>query len=361
MKANFKLLAILVLVAALVTLALPASAAKGDWVCSVDPGTGSVGTTFGIACTGFSPNTWLNVYAVEPDGRASGVNIYGFFPTTIKSDETGSVSFNFVTEFPGAYSVPPGKYIFVVHQLAPGSSVAIEAEVPVFVTGRSENNSTAWLEAVVDGRDVLFVGGGFNAWEQANVWVTQPDGAKCSGLGIDQLTLGALGAGSSSLWIGPGTVKADGNGDIAFAMTFNSSACIGEYTVTVRGPGSGLAGEASFAINGDTVTEAGDAWIMVTPDSVPAYNSALAVIGTGFGAGNGVNCWFTRPDGRVLGFINVNVTADATGSFATSAVLDDYPPFTSTDPGTWTATCATPNRSHLATASFTVYALATDP
>ena len=190
--------------------------------------------------------------------------------------------------------------------------------------------------------------------------VTQPDGAKCSGLGIDQLNLGALGAGSSSLWSGPETVKADANGDIAFSMHFNASACIGEYFVTVRGPATWIAGETSFVINGDAVTESGDGWIKVT-DMVPAYDSLLEIWGGGFHPNETLNCWFTRPDGRVLSFINVNPKTDASGSFYTHAVLDDFPPYTSTDPGTWHVTCATADRAHLNIASFTVYGLESAP
>jgi hypothetical protein len=94
---------------------------------------------------------------------------------------------------------------------------------------------------------------------------------------------------------------------------------------------------------------------------VTVFNSFFAVYGSGYPANSGVNCWFTRPDGRVLSFINVNVTTDASGSFSTGAFLDDFPPYTSSEPGTWYVTCATPNRSDLAIASFTAYAPAIDP
>lgn len=356
-----RLLKLAVVLGAIVALALiahPASAAGSD--CWVDPAAAPVGTVFTISCWGFTPNTWTNVYAVEPDGRASGIDTYGFFPTNVKSDGGGYATFYFVTEYPAYFSVPVGHYTFVVQELAPGG-IRLAQEAHVEVQSRAESYSGAYLEATVDGRYVSFWGWGFAPWEAVNTWVTQPPGAECSGIGIDQLSLGALGTDGSSLWSGPQTVKADGAGNIAFTVTFNSRACIGEYHVTARALGSGRAAEAKFTINGDAVTESGGAWIWVDPDSVPTYNSSFTVYGAGFPANSGVNCWFTRPDGRVLDFINQNATTDAGGSFATGAYLDDFPPYTSSEPGMWYVTCATPDHSYLAIATFWAHGLTTDP
>lgn len=351
------------LIAALVAVAFisrPAYAGSNN--CSVSPSaSGEVGTVFTISCWGFSPNTWTNVYAVEPDGRASGIDVYGFFPTLVKSDGAGYATLYFVTEFPGFFSAPVGHYTFVVQQLGLGNSIVVEDHVDIDVQSRPESYSGAYLSATQDGRSVSFSGWGFGPYENVNVWVTQPDGSKCSGLGIDQLSLAALGGGGSSLWIGPSTVKADTAGNIAFTIDFQSSACIGDYVVTVRSPSSGRAAEASFTINGDPVTATGGAYITVSPNQVPSYNSFFTVSGWGFPANTVVNCWFTRPDGRVLGFISQNPKTDAGGAFSTGAFLDDFPPYTSSEPGTWYATCATPNRSDLATTWFTVYALESDP
>lgn len=354
-----KLAAIALAIIALGLAVQPANAAGG---CSVSPGNSApVGTTFWISCDGYQPNVYTNVYAVEPDGRASGFNRYGFFPDTVKADESGVATFYFKTEFDGFFSTAVGQYTFVIHALGLGNTPINEHKVNIEVQSRAENNDSAWLYSTVDGRDVSFSGGGFAPWEMVNPWVTQPDAAKCSGLGIDQLTLGALGAGASSLWSGPETVKADGNGDIAFTMHFNSSACIGEYTVTARGVTSLHAAETSFTINGDKVTAAGGAWIKVTPDSVPAFGSSLTIWGSGFPANSYMTCWFTRPDGRVLPFINVDVKTDLGGSFSVTTGLDDITPYTATEPGTWYVTCANPSHSNLATTWFSVYALQSDP
>lgn len=355
-----KLAALVVALLALALVARPAYA--GNTACAVSPDSSApVGTTFWVTCTGFTPLVYANIYAVEPDGRASGLNIYGFFPDTVKADADGVVNFYFATEFDGLFSTSVGKYTFVVQEIGLGNTILYKQEVPITVESRAENNSSAYLTATADGYVVSFWGWGFAPYEQANVWVSQPDGAKCSGLGIDQLNLGALGAGASSLWFGPQTVKAGADGSVAFTIVFNSSACIGDYMVTVATPDKSHAAEAGFRISGKSVTEAGGASVWVSPDPVTVFGSFFAVYGSGYPANSGVNCWFTRPDGRVLSFINLNVTTDASGSFSSGATLDDFPPYTSSEPGTWYVTCATPNRSDLAIASFTAYAPAIDP
>ena len=354
-----KLAVIALAIIALALIAHPANAASSS--CYVSPSSSApVGTTFWIECSGFTPNVWTNIYAVEPDGRASGVNIYGFFPTSAKADESGVASFYFRTQVSNHYSVPVGNYTFVIHSLAPGGVTVNEKHVNITVESAAEAHEGAWLHAEVDGRDVAFHGGGFAPWEMVNVWVTQPPGDKCSGLGIDQLTLAALAGNGSSLWSGPGTVKADANGDIAFSIYFRPSACIGEHAVTVRAPASWTAGEVHFTINGESVVETGNVWIVV-PDTVMAYNSTFPIIGGGFHPNEGVNCWFTRPDGRVLSFINIETKTNAIGWFSAVAQLDDFLPYTSTDPGVWQVTCATPNRAHLGVESFTVLGFETAP
>jgi hypothetical protein len=131
--------------------------------------------------------------------------------------------------------------------------------------------------------------------------------------------------------------------------------------LTARALGSGRAAESSFTIDGKSVTASKGTLITVTPSRVVAFDSHLTILGVGYPAGTTVNCWFTRPDGRVLGFISVDAKTDASGSFAVGAKLDDFPPFTSTEPGTWYATCATADHSTLATTWFTVYGLMSDP
>ena len=368
MRTALKFSALLFVLAAFVITAAPAQAVTGSFVCTVSPGAGPVGTTFAIACAGFTPGRISNVYAVEPDGRSSGLNIYGFFPTDVKADGNGVVSFSFKTEFPGFASVPPGNYIFVVQELVPngGGAVNVRAQVTVNVESSPRSLLGALLIATSEGfnsaNDLTFAiaGAGYDPGDQPNVWVSQPDAAQCSGLGIDQLTLGALGGNSSSLWTAPGTVKADGNGAIAFEIAFHSSACRGDYVVSVRSLASGIGGQITLPVGGRS-DPSSNAIVVVTPFSVPAFHSLHTVSGTGFPASTGVSCWYTRPDGRVLSFISFSATTDGSGSFSVNSVLDDFPPYTSTEPGLWHVTCATSNRSAIGEGEFTVFALLADP
>ena len=366
MKARVKLLAFAALFALLLTasigaFATPAQAATPVPNCTVSPSSGPVGTKFGLSCWGFSPNTIINIYAVEPDGRDSGLNIYGFFPTELKTSAAGKVSFTFATKFPGLFSVPPGTYIFIVQQLGPGNTVAYADYAVVTVTGAGQNLGNASLSVVevtrssdLPNRVFAFSGSGFVPGEAVNNWVTQPPATECSGLGIDQLTLGALGLDSSSLWFGPGTVKADGSGHISFTATFRPSACRGTYALTSYALVSGRGAFVTFDVTGVSVTQAGVATVWVSPNPVPSYHSDHTVYGSGFPANTGVSCWYTRPDGRVLAFIGVNAKTNGGGSFSAKGHLDDFPPYTSTEPGWWFVTCATQNRSTLAVAPFYV-------
>lgn len=367
---SLKFIAVLAAILALMAVALPAQAGNAS-SCSATPGKGPVGTTFSVTCTGYTPGATTNIYAVEPDGRASGLNIYGFFPTDAQVNNKGVVSFSFVTEFP-FFSVPPGDYTFVVLEYYPDSGGKVKVENHLLITVQSSPRPllgaslTAGAGYKTDTEGALafdFVGRGFAAGEFVNVWVTQPPAANCSGLGIDQLTLGALGAGSSSLWSGDDTVQADASGVIQFTLTFRPSACRGVHDVSARALGSGRGAQTSVLVAGNTV-RAANATVSVSPGKVPAFGtglSGLTVSGSGFPANTGVSCWFTRPDGRVLGFINVDATTDSKGAFSASAELDDFPPYTSTEPGWWSVTCATPTRSALGQTSFLVYALTSDP
>lgn len=366
MKSTIYLFAVLALILAALLTAAPAQAVSGSAMCMSDPATGPVGTVFAISCAGFSPNTILNMYGVEPSGRASGLNIYGFLPSSAKTDGTGTANFKFVTEIPGFTAVPPGDYIIVVHELSIGGGVAAEVHLPITVQSAQHPLVGALLAATFDKSDsdhVLWYtvdGMGYVPGEAVNIWVTQPPAAQCGGLGIDQLTLGNLAGNGSSLWTAPGTVWADKFGNIEFSIGFRTSACRGEHIVSARSPSSHIGGQVSIVVTGFSVPAA-NAQVTVNPGQVPAWKSFHVVSGTGFPANTGVNCWYTRPDGRSLFFIAFNAKTDNTGSFAAGSSLDDFPPYTSTIPGTWWVTCATPNQSVLGETSFQVFALMSDP
>jgi hypothetical protein len=125
-------------------------------------------------------------------------------------------------------------------------------------------------------------------------------------------------------------------------------------------------------VNGNPVTANAD--LDVIPDSVNALDPRVTITGAGFPAGANVNCWFTRPDGRVQATNNQNTDSVYTakvgsdGTFALSVVAGNSTYYnnvlglvSSEEPGVWAATCATPDQSALATYEFTIYGLATDP
>src|SRR4051794_306432 len=88
---------LLVLAAALALLGLgamaaPAAHAGTQATCWTDPTSGPIGTVFTVYCAGFSRDTILNTYYVEPDGAA--IAWYD-----IKTDENGSFALPFFTKF----------------------------------------------------------------------------------------------------------------------------------------------------------------------------------------------------------------------------------------------------------------------
>lgn len=141
--------------------------------------------------------------------------------------------------------------------------------------------------------------------------------------------------------------------------------CTGTYKFTLRALGSGIGASAEFVWGGNRVTPDGSTSIGVKVLGT-AVTPELAVTGSGFPPGVGVNCWATRPDGRTMFFgddgLGFSAIADASGSFALTGFveLDSGEPEEhkySAEPGLWNMTCATPNHTHLAVTSFWIYAL----
>lgn len=368
MRTTLKLLILFVVLATFGLAAAPAQASVGAGVCTSNPGTAPVGTVFTITCTGYTPGRTVNVWANEPDGRSSGLNIYGFFPTNVGVDSDGVVTFDFVTEHPGDFAIPAGDYVFTVQQLTPegGGAVDVRTSVTVHVRGSTGVLKGATLTATNLGftgtnQSFQITGTGFMPGENVNNWVTTPPGAFCSGLGIDQLTLGNIHANGSSTWFGPGTVSADGSGTISFVMTFFPSSCRGVYQISSRSPTSLIGGFTNLTVSGLGPPVGGKGVITVSPDRVLAFHSLHTVNGSNFPPDTNLNCWYTRPDNRVLFFLDFNASTDANGEFSVQNVLDDFPPFTSTEPGWWWVTCATPSRSVSGVGRFLVIQLPEDP
>ncbi len=67
--------------------------------CFANPSSAAVGTTFQLQASGFSPNTTLFAYAVDPNGTAFSDPNFNAFGGTLKSNASGSVSFSFRRRF----------------------------------------------------------------------------------------------------------------------------------------------------------------------------------------------------------------------------------------------------------------------
>ncbi|MBI4671817.1 MAG: hypothetical protein HY741_09145, partial [Chloroflexi bacterium] len=112
------LIALIVLLALVAIVAVPAkttNAANGA-VCVTDPEAISIDEVAFIVCTGFSPNTHVWVYSVEPDGAAAA---YG----SVKSDEDGTVAFTFAPRIGNFGAAALGTWTLVVEEKGLANSI----------------------------------------------------------------------------------------------------------------------------------------------------------------------------------------------------------------------------------------------
>lgn len=393
---SFKFLLAAAMLLALSALAVPSQAGGGEVACGADPTSGPPGTVFVISCNGFAANSYVNAYLVEPDGRAMDGNEANPFGTsdvngnrtnTFKVNGKGAVTFYFTTSsFNGSATAMIGKWAVVVN--VPGS---LRREVDVNVTSSPFNASGGALSyATQDGRSFVFAGAGFATNEVVNVWLTLP--SNCSGTSgsavtdspdSDRTAIGAVNPfnfNTSLGWDYPGydtnnpdfssnnqAVQTDSKGAFWMAMHFRDYACTGWYAFTARALGSGTGAIIEFEVKGNAVTATGASLVAQTGLGTSALNPVVTLSGAGFPAGSRVNCWLTRPDGRALTFGARSILVGADGSFSVTGYAEDVDATESgsdlfsesAEPGWWLATCATPNRSVLATASFALYALLT--
>ncbi|MGB8647517.1 MAG: hypothetical protein WCF84_19950 [Anaerolineae bacterium] len=358
---------LVVLALGLLILVSPVQAAGGA-ICLATPVSGPPGTAFTFTCTGFSPNTIVNAYVTEPDGRAvGGSQVSGFVSNLgnggILTDKTGTATFTWQTAGGGAagFAVQFGAWTWVVHQLGQGGAVVVEGQLSVNITAMPTALSGAVLTVSPSaGTTFNFLGAGFDANEMVNTWVTLPP--DCSGRTNVEGASAAepLIQGLYDGFYGPNTVKADKDGSIAFSLVFYPQACRGFYSVTAHALASERGGIASFEVTGSAPKV--DALLTATPGSVNATAPFLTLLGSGFQAGTSVNCWTTRPDSREFGVGTAAV--DGSGNFALSihaSGFDSVWPFSSEDPGIWYATCRSPAGGLTGVTSFIVTSMTTDP
>jgi hypothetical protein len=343
-------------------------------VCQANPSSGVPGTRFEMSCAGFTPNTYVNTYVVEPDGRAiSGAQVAGFNSNVgngnILTDKNGVARFSWQSEGGmhdfggGSFAHQLGSWTWVVHQLGSAQNVVASGQVQVKLENANWEQVGATLTASSSNWSTFhFSGAGFWRDEYVNIWVTLPPNcsgrASVEGASADDPYYQGLFDG----FFGPNTVKANERGEIAFTILFTAQACRGEYHATVYAPGSGYSAITAFTVKGDTIAVSSDRRIIAAPPSVDALNPVLTILGSNWRANAVVNCWSTRPDGR--SFDVGTVTADAAGSFALDIHIsgtDSEAPYASEEPGLWSLTCRAPADGSAALTTVAVHALTSDP
>lgn len=374
MKQRIGLLSAFAVLAALV-FTFGTAAATSNALCTSDPVSGPPGTDFFIQCTGFSPNTHVNAYVVEPDGRAINAGqIIGFDSNvaggSILTDADGAASFWWHSqdgseELPGggAFAHQLGDWTWVVHELGLAQTVVAQGQATVNIEAYHWEQVGATLAgSSTDKQNFSFTGAGFWRDEYVNIWVSLPPNcsgrSNVEGASADDPFYQGLFDG----FYGPSTVKADEQGHISFPILFFSEACRGFYKVTAYAPGSGYGAITEIEVGGKAIVTSSGILLDAVPDSIDALNPIFTLLGDSWDANAQINCWSTRPDGRSFGLGTVQ--ADASGHFAWDVQIsgsDSFAPYASEEPGVWSVTCRVPASGDSAITQVTVHALTSDP
>ncbi len=319
------LLVLLLALGAAVPLATPVAAA--NLTCSAAPASGPVGTTFTLRASGFTPNTPVWLYAVEPDGTAFSDPTFNGFGGGAKADSSGAVAFSFPTRF-AVLGFPIdralGSWTLVVQELGPGAVTVNQANCQVTLTSGGEQvlagASLSVSPAVATvGSDLIVRGSGFGPNEVVNLWVSPPAG--CSSWAYELPHLPPLQYAGASAYA-QDSVRTDSGGSFGYVLpTFTEFTCLGDWAISAWAPGSGVGALARYHINGQTV--GGGASMSVNPTSAFSRGGVLTFRGSGYQPNGTASCWETRPEGtvRFIGTFQV----DSGGSLAFTHVtgMDD--------------------------------------
>lgn len=370
MKVSMIILSTVLLFAALVVPSTPASAGSVG-VCTVNPSPAAVGSVLKSQCFGLIPGAIANIYFVEPDGRAiaSRPTLLPLWavPNNPRADAAGAVSFAIRTSVSPLATAQLGEWTVVATNPggpnAKGNFSLVGSGVGV--SGGSLNVGSVTSSRLEDALMVRFTATGFAPRDVVNGWFDTP--LTCSGFGdfaVDHtanhtgIAINANTFGSS--W------TADASGTIAGSALSpfgGFPACTGTWRFTLHSLGSRIGATSEFVWAGKSVTPT-SALLSVTVLGNALY-ALINIHGAGFPPNTGVNCWSTRPDGRVLpipffGFLGGGARTDAGGAFSLTTFADlEYS--WSADPGVYSMTCATTDRSALAIARFKINALTIDP
>lgn len=364
---TFILAALLLVV--MVPAAVKASAgAPAD--CSVSPSHGIPGTVFAFSCSGFTPNTIVNVWVADPSNVGMTGNDAPGAPSNVKTNGNGDASFTWqsASHLTGNFASELGVWNWFVQELCFGKPCIVGSAI-VTIDGFAEAHTGAYLTVTPDrgtvftdslvpgevGTIFAFHGWGFAPREYVNLWYAQPPMCDTSDLYYSD---------SARSY---GTVKASDAGEIDFTLARGYFDCTGTYTMTARALGSRVGAEASFVLVGHAVNlNGGEGALTVSPNPVSAnlrhFEYAFTVSGSGYSAGEVVTCWTLRPDSRSGDPFDGK--ADASGTFSATAIgdnLDAAMPFWSAQPGSWIVTCRGNASSIAETGHFTVTAPLLDP
>jgi hypothetical protein len=342
------------------------TAHAANLACSASPASGPPGTLFELSASGFTPNTHLWTYAVEPDGTAFSDQGNQGFGGGVKSDASGTASFTFATRFEALGVLPAaralGQWTLVVQQLGLGGAIVNEAHCVVNITSASAvlTGATLAVNPPQGFSDSIFVvnGFGFAPEEIVNVWLTPPP--DCSGFAYHLSGFFAINSAVDAFAFT--SEKADSSGAISFPIFANTPFfCTGEWFVSARAPGSGNAGSASFLVTGHPVSPGG-ATLTVNPSVGLSRGGVFTFTGSGYFPGEVVNCWYTRPEGTTREFLNH--IADAAGQFELVLVtgFDDVGmQYSEGSLGQYAMTCKGQTSGFIGITSFTLIGGITDP
>lgn len=335
MKKYFALLFVLAAILALTAFAAPSAQAGTGPHCTSDPAEGAIGTVFTIECTGFTPNTHLWAYLVQPDGAAescmgmrSSKSPNASNPCEFKTDETGSVSAWFDSNWNQWEKPALGTWTLVLQQLGPGFSIVGQAEASFRITGGTEGVSGAkiWTGAASYNKldEFTIYGSGFAPNEIVTLWLEFPNG-DCSTFtehlppyfNIPTIS----GSSVWSMW----DVKADKNGEFSTGDSFQSWFCEGSYRFVARGNTSGNGGETRATFVGNAVET--NAMLWADKSAVAAMGETITFSGSGYAADESVTCWLSNPQNSALQIYHEpEIKTNGSGQFSFSTWTGSFLP-----------------------------------
>jgi hypothetical protein len=310
----------------------------GSLPCTASPSEGPVGTTFTLTASGFSPNTTLFLYAVDPSGSGFSSQQTQGFGGTVRTDATGTATFTFTSRFQqylqSTVVLPPtagpiidrelGPWTLVAQELGPGNATVNQANCRVMITGgggQALGGAQLKVSPETGFSDTNFTltGSGFGPGQVVNTWLSPPLGCDTFIYELDN----GFYSGAAASAVSYRSARTDAAGNFATNVFANTAQfCIGTWSISAYGPGSGRGAEASFLVTGHPTPENGGTLISVSPSVRTSRDTTFTVTGSGFLPNEPVNCWFVRPEGNTREFPMQRANSAGQLSFTFSTNFD---------------------------------------